>query len=97
MKNGAHYLMLNQYDKEMPFTHISKWKSIASRYVFIFSSQATRVYRILLLIKTYSSKESLFWCLYRIISTYDLAVTVSLDIQRILWFISWVLYELCHL
>lgn len=51
MKNGAHYLMLNQCDKEMPFTHIPKWKSIASRYVFIFLSQATRVYRILLLIK----------------------------------------------
>lgn len=99
MKNGAHYLMLNQCDKEMPFTHIPKWKSIASRYVFIFLSQATRVYRILLLIKTktYSSKESLFWCLSIILSTYDLAVTVSLDIQKILWSIFLVLHGLCHL
>lgn len=57
MKNGAHYLMLNQYDKERPFTHVSKWKFIASGYVFLSSAEATRVYRILLLIKNKNKKN----------------------------------------
>lgn len=54
------------------------------------------VYRILPLIKTYSSKESPFW-FDIVLSTCNLVVTVSLGLQETLWSSSLVLYELYYL
>lgn len=95
-KNGLRYLMVNQYDKEIPFTYIPKWKSIASGCSFL-SQLSYGIYRMLLLIKTYSSKESPFWFFWHSLKHLWRTVTVSLGIQNTLWSSSLVLYELCHL